>query len=152
MIRPSPGPATRAATVAVAHTWTTASRTPETISGIATGSSTPRSTCRLAHPHPAGRLDQVVVDPGDRDVGVGDDRRQGEQRQRDQRGQAGPSERPEVGAAHEAQREQREQGDDRDRPADVGDVDRERAAPAAVTEPHGERQARAPSRTASPRA
>ena len=52
MIRPRPGPATRAAMVAVAHTCTKASRMPEKMIGSASGSSTRRSTSPSDMPIP----------------------------------------------------------------------------------------------------
>ena len=52
MTRPRPGPATSAAMVAVAHTCTSASRTPETTSGSASGSSTRKNCCRPVIPIP----------------------------------------------------------------------------------------------------
>jgi hypothetical protein len=53
MIAPTPGPATSAAIVAVAHTWTRASRTPDIISGSASGSSTRQNRCAPDMPIPS---------------------------------------------------------------------------------------------------
>ena len=129
MMDPRPGPATSAAIVAVAQTWTSASRTPVRITGSASGSSTPRNSCQPRHPHAARRLDDVAVDLAHADVGVGDDRRQGEQHQRDQRGEPGPAVRAEVVGADRAERQDQQGGEHRDGPADVGDVDGERSRP-----------------------
>ena len=52
MMRPSPGPATSAAIVAVAHSCTSASRTPVRTTGIASGSSTVRNTLLPRIPMP----------------------------------------------------------------------------------------------------
>ena len=49
---PSPGPATSAAMVAVAQTCTRASRSPETTSGSASGSSTRLNCCQPVIPIP----------------------------------------------------------------------------------------------------
>ena len=51
--RPSPGPATSAAMVAVAHTCTSASRMPLVISGSASGSSTRKNFWAPVIPMPS---------------------------------------------------------------------------------------------------
>ena len=75
------------------------------------------------------------------DVGVGDDRRQREQRQRQQGGEPGPAVGPELLHAGEVGgHEQGQQRERRDRPADVRDVDGEEAALAEVAQPERDRQ------------
>ena len=51
-----------AAIVAVAQTWTAASRTPVAISGIASGSSTRRQTCKPVIPMPTAARVVSAVD------------------------------------------------------------------------------------------
>ena len=56
---------------------------PPKISGSASGSSTERTICAAREPHPARGVDRVAVDLPDPDVGVGEDRRDREQGERD---------------------------------------------------------------------
>ena len=58
MIRPSPGPATSAAIVAVAQICTSASRSPDAIRGTARGSSTRKNCWRPVIPIP--RADSLM--------------------------------------------------------------------------------------------
>ena len=77
-------------------------------------------TWRAAHAHGPGRLAHVGVDLAEADVGVGQDRRDREDRQRDRR-------RP-VAEADRRHREDGQQRQRRDGPADVGQRDDEAAA------------------------
>ena len=139
MMRPSPGPATSAAIVAVAQTCTSASRTPVMTTGIASGSST-AGTSATAHPHAAGRLDDVAVDLAHADVGVGDERRQREEHEGDQGRQPSAAVGPELAGPDRAERQHQQHREHRDGPPDVGDVDGQEAAAAEVAEPERERQ------------
>ena len=82
----------------------------------------PAHDLQRAEPDAARGLDDVAVDLAHADVAVGEDRRDREQHQGgDRRGRA---------EAERADREQHEHGEGRDGAADVGEVDRERAAAA----------------------
>ena len=139
--RPSPPAPTSAAIVAVATTCTEAIRTPVITSGIPSGSSTWRNTCQPGHAHPPRRVPCLGVDLAQPDVGVGDQRRQREQHERDdRRGVADPD---------RAQRQQGQHGERRDRAADVGEVDRERCRHDRDGQGSGRAAARSPSRSAT---
>ena len=85
-----------------------------------------------AHAHRLGGLPDVGVDPAEADVGVGQDRREGEDGQRDRGG---------LGAeADRADGEEREQRQGRDGAAHVGDHDDRPAAAPARAQPDPERQ------------
>ena len=131
MMSPSPPPPATAAIVAVATTKTVAVRIPTKISGNASGSSTRVDDLPPGHSHSPGGLDGVGLDAVDRDVGVGEDRRDREDDQRDR-------DAPEPDAdEHEADRDQREA---RQRASEVRDVHREKRAAVQMAEPDAERQ------------
>ncbi len=79
------------------------------------------------HAHAPGGLDDAAVDLTHADVGVGEQRRYGEQHEGDHRGAVAPP--PDRG-----QQEQDQHGEGGHGPADVGDVHGERAALAEVAE------------------
>src|SRR3954447_17887021 len=83
--------------------------------------------------HPAGGVDGVAIGLAYPHVGVGEDRRDREQRERQRHVQ-------ELGARGEERDEQRDQRHARDRPPDVGRRDRQERALAGVAEDQPERE------------
>ncbi|CAO0834293.1 hypothetical protein SMICM17S_09676 [Streptomyces microflavus] len=86
-----------------------------------------------AHAHAPGGPHDVPVHLAHPHVGVGEQRRHGEQDERDDR-------RPLAVRAHGGEQQQDEDGEGGDGPADVGDVDGERTALAEMTEDQGDGQ------------
>ena len=113
---PSVSTPTSGAMVAVAMTLTVEVLMPPKISGSASGSSTERTTCGAGHAHAARGVDGVAARPADADVGVGEDRRDREQGERD-------GDVPELRRGREERDEERDQRHARHGAADVGDRD-----------------------------
>src|SRR5664280_3850052 len=92
----------------------------------------PAQQLTTGHAHSAGGLLDLRVDAAHAYVGVGQGGRYGEQCQRDHR-------RP-VAETDRGNGQQHQDCDHRDRPASVGDVDRQRATAADMAQPEGHRQ------------
>ena len=125
MKTPSPPPPMAAAMVAVPMVATVAMRSPATIEGTASGSSTCQRIWRGGHAHRDGGFAHRGVHAEDADQGVAQDRQQRVEAQRDDRGAL-------ADAADERQRHQKaEQRQAGDGLRDIGEAQAQRRAPGA---------------------
>src|SRR5258705_4096921 len=99
----------------------------------------PPEDAGLAHAHAAGRLDHVLVDAAHGDIRVGEDRRE---RERDQGEERRPEAEPVLHAEQRAgdRDRERDRGQRRDRATDVRDVHGDEAEAAGVPEEQADRQ------------
>ena len=114
-------------------TWSVDVRIPPTTTGMASGNLDPAEDLALGQAHPAGGLDQVAIDLAEPGVGADQDRGDRQGRHRHERGDQPEAE---LGAQRERDRQDdAHEGVGRDRPTDVGHVDRGRGAPPGVADP-----------------